>query len=353
MLYRLAVLLAIATLSLTGCSIRNKIPRETFATTEQPEPPNYDQYRYWAALPFVADAADSTPGDSLQDGQTTAQADVFFIHPTIYAYDRDHRNWNGPLLDIGLNEAIADGTIKNQASVFNAAGRVYAPRYRQAHIHAYHTEDKASAKQAFDLAYEDVRAAFQFYLDHYNHGRPIIIAAHSQGTTHGKRLVREYFDRQPLDSLLVAAYLVGIPVPKGYFQEIEVCDTPTQTGCFVSWRTWKRGHTPDNYTNADSAVVVNPLTWTTAPELAPASLNRGTVLLDFDDEPTPDMIAAQIHNGLLWTNKPEFFGSIFFTTKNYHIADYNFFYMNVRQNAVQRVEAFLQSSGSRPDRPAR
>ena len=33
------------------------------------------------------------------------------------------------------------------------------------------------------------KAAFQYYLEHYNNGRPFIIASHSQGTYHAKRLI--------------------------------------------------------------------------------------------------------------------------------------------------------------------
>jgi hypothetical protein len=51
-----------------------------------------------------------------------------------------------------------------------------------------------------------VKTAFLYYLQHYNNGRPIIIASHSQGATHGKRLLKEFFDGKELQknwSLLI------------------------------------------------------------------------------------------------------------------------------------------------------
>ena len=60
--------------------------------------------------------------------------------------------------------------------------------------------------------------------------RPIIIASHSQGTTHAARLLKEFFDGKDLQYDLVAAYLVGMPVPKDYFKNIKVCETPTEIG---------------------------------------------------------------------------------------------------------------------------
>jgi hypothetical protein len=42
--------------------------------------------------------------------------------------------------------------------------------------------------QALDLAYQDVESAFDYYLTHYNQGRPFIVVGHCQGTTHALRL---------------------------------------------------------------------------------------------------------------------------------------------------------------------
>ena len=65
-------------------------------------------------------------------------------------------------------------------------------------------------KQALDFAYQDVKAAFEYYLKHYNNGRPIIIASHSQGTWHAESLLHDYFENDStLRKRLVAAYLIG------------------------------------------------------------------------------------------------------------------------------------------------
>ena len=62
--------------------------------------------------------------------------------------------------------------------------------------------------QAFELAYQDVKKAFEYYLEHYNNGRPIIIASHSKGSTHTIRLLKEFFDGKQLKEKLVMAYLI-------------------------------------------------------------------------------------------------------------------------------------------------
>jgi len=308
-----------------------------------PPAPDYTQAANWSALPTTDDGADRTPGDTLTDGQLTAMADVFYIHPTVYFKTRQENElWNANLTDEKVNETVDDFVMPNHASIFNAAGRVYAPRYRQANIKVFYPEGRSVSERALDTAYQDVLAAFDYYLKTYNHGRPVIIASHSQGTTHAKRLLADRFDGQPLQDQLVAAYLIGMPVSRNAYRSILVCESPEQTGCFVSWRTYREDFVPkEGYRDTvPNIAVVNPLTWTINEGRAPASLNRGGVLYNYDAGLLPELVWADIRGDGLFTNKPRFFGDIFFNTKNYHVGDYNLFWMNIRQNAVDRVGAF-------------
>lgn len=316
-------------------------PVGNYEAQPPPPAPDYSQSRYWAALPDQQDPADRVPSETLKEEQQTAEVDVFFLHPTTYTGSKKGEdNWNGPVDNESLNKKTDESTILHQASIFNGSGRVYAPRYRQAHLNAYFTKDQASAKAAFALAYQDAKAAFEYYLKHYNQGRPIIIASHSQGTTHGMELVREYFDEQDLQEKLVVAYLVGIPVPRDYFKNIRPCQRPEDLQCICSWRSWRRGYTPPRFDQEQGIIVTNPLIWTTDDNYADAQLNEGTVLRRFG-KVKKGIADAQIHKSILWVNKPKFFGSIFLKAKNYHVGDFNLFYMNVRNNARRRVEAFL------------
>jgi hypothetical protein len=250
--------------------------------------------------------------------------------------------YNAPIDDSGINRKTDYSSILYQASIFNEAGRVFAPRYRQANYNVYFTSDSFAAKAALDKAYEDVKAAFEYYLQRYNKGRPIIIAAHSQGTTHAKRLIKEFFDSKPLQQQLVAAYLVGMPVEPDYFSSIHACTTPSETGCFCSWRTLKEGYVhPVIEKEKFTAVVTNPLTWDSLKLSASRKENRGAVLLKFN-KIVRRVASAQVHEGMLWTVKPHFFGSIFLKSSNYHIADYNLYYLSVRKNAMQRIDTFLK-----------
>lgn len=305
--------------------------------------PDYSDLRYWAAHPYKHDPSDSVPRSLRAQYLPDTTVDVFFIHPTTYTNYSRPLGWNAAIDNAELAAKTDYSTILYQSSIFNEVGRIFAPRYRQANLSAYfptNAADTASALQAFELAYQDVKAAFVFYLQQYNQGRPIIIASHSQGTTHGKKLVKEFFDGKALQQQLVAAYLVGIPVEPDWFTHIKPCDYAEQTGCLLSWRTFKTGYKPD-YVQKENyrAIVTNPLTWNSTDTIASRKENKGGILTGFN-KIVSKVAAANNADGVIWTGKPRFFGNIFFTTRNYHVGDYNLYYLSVRENTQQRVAAF-------------
>jgi len=304
--------------------------------------PDYSDLNYWAASPFKYDPSDNIPTD-MKDRSKDSLADVFFIYPTSYIDRKMPDGWNADIDDQAINKKTDETSILYQASVFNKYCRVFVPRYRQANLYAFYTSHKDSGEAALDLAYEDVRNAFEYYLQNYNRGRPIIIASHSQGTWHAGKLLKEFFEGKRLQKQLVCAYIIGLPVFTNYFSKLNPCSDSTATGCFVSWRTFQEGYeAPYIQKETLKAYVINPLTWTMDTTLAPASLNKGGVLRNFN-KVIPGVVHAQIHGNVLWVNKPQFLGSVFIKTKNFHIADYNLFYENIRENVGTRIKCFLKN----------
>ena len=244
-----------------------------------------------------------------------------------------------------INAKTDYSSILYQASVFNQHGRVFAPRYRQAHITNFFSNDTEKAAQAFELAYADVKSSFQYYLQHWNNGRPFIIASHSQGSLMAEKLLKEFFDdttgsAQILKNKLVVAYIVGWPVPKNYFTNLKMCDDSLQTGCICSWRTFRKGFVPFYLKNKpDVSFATNPLTWTTGNEYASKKMNTGSVLRKFNKIYT-QTTDAQVSNGLLYVSRPRFPWSFLYFSKNYHAGDINLYYMNTRKNIQQRINMF-------------
>jgi len=318
---------------------------------QAPITPNYAKVDHWAALPHRKDAADSIPLRSgLTEAQATAKADVFFIHPTTFTEQPkpDTFEWNADVNDLSLNQKTDYSTILNQATPFNASCRVYAPRYRQAHIFSFYTQDTLSRKASLELAYSDVKAAFEYYLKNYHQNRPIVIASHSQGSAHAKTLIKEFFDGKPLQKYLVFVYLVGDiatgPAQPDEFQYIKPAKTPDEIGGFASWHTYLRDFLPEKYSqnHFNTAVSTNPLTWRLDEEYASKEQNKGGVGLKF--KYIPQLSDAQVHKGLLWINKPYVRGRVFLKNKVWHTADINLFWQSIRDNVALRIENFLKQN---------
>ena len=341
-----------------------------FDPAKAPPAPDYAQESSWAALPDKEDASDRIP-DGLVETASPARdlVDVFYIHPTGYM-GRD--NWNAT---VGKEAAYGIPTsvmLAGQASAFNGCGLVYAPEYRQASILAFiqpHiAPQRQDAFQALDLAYSDVARAFDYFIEHYSRGRPFIIVSHSQGSTHALRLLAEKIDNTPLHLRLIAAYVIGGGMPKDYFNRVyhnlQPCVSPTQTGCIIAWDTIREGTwTPSfgfhrypkgwEYLRGKDIFCVNPLTWNSTTERAPATAHAGALMASMVPNTvrtdrcefkgiSPHHTWAQCHEGRLWVADQS--GSPFHNALGvYHLSDFGLFWMNIRENARLRAETYLHT----------
>jgi len=191
------------------------------------ERPDYTSLDGWLAHPGLDD-----PADILPDGVSArrSRAAAFFVHPTSFI---TRSAWNQA--DPGQPDDMRDGVhIPNQAALFSTCCDVYAPRYRQATFFAFSDRGERGA-QAIDLAYTDVNAAFDAFLQAVGPDRPIIVAGHSQGAAHVQRLLRERFNDPALRARLVVAAAPGYPIEAGDGGAVRPCERIDQAGCFLTW----------------------------------------------------------------------------------------------------------------------
>lgn len=321
-------------MALTATQVTAQQGTESFTLTD------YSNINNWAAHPWKWDYADSVPASIRnQYNPDTTKADIFFVHPTTYTDLSKPFGWNAPVNNAAINQETDEGTILFQASIFNEVGRLFAPRYQQANLEAYFTINFAAGRRALNNAYEDVKAAFEYYLANYNNGRPIVIASHSQGSTHSQRLIKDFFDNKPLQSQLVVAYVIGMDVDPGQYSSLQECTRPSQNGCICSWRSYEEGTVP-LYIQLEqfNSIVTNPLTWDSRKPSAPRSQNLGTTLGDFNLI-TPRIASAEARAKVLWVKTEPFSDRI--PTEDFHIADMNLYYMNIRKNVKARVNAHV------------
>lgn len=337
------------------------------------QPPDYADPQSWLALPVHPSAAMRTPREAgMSDLQSLAVADVFYIHPTT-SMRGDLRN--APIDDPEARRT-AELMLMTQASAFNAVARIYAPRYRQITLPTYALGADALQEPAA-IAYADVLAAFRYYIEHYNHGRPFFVLGHSQGTNHAQRLLSDAIQDSPLRGLLVAAYLPGQPIPRAVFAadltRLAPCRRPAQTGCVAIWGTFGEGGGDDlaawQHDNlywdralrlwADSRgmplVNINPVSWDVRMRRTPPRLHRGAVPFGTDTTfgtVIPRLLAVRDAGNYVFVG-PEPLSTRWFDDggvfggRNYHVFDVALFWLDLRENAHLRLNAWRRQHGAR------
>jgi hypothetical protein len=274
----------------------------------------------------------------LQDTTNQSKADVFYVYPTLFLDKKDER-WNIPIDDSAFQKKILDNAIRFQASAWVECGRMFVPYYRQAHIRSYRNLENGG-REALLFAYSDIKAAFQYYLDHFNNGKPIILAGHSQGSTHLTLLLKDFFDGKDLKNQLVAAYLPGIGLKKNEFGTIPLMTSPNQIGGFVSWNTFKRNINKEKFEMwYKGKAVVNPVTWN-SDKVADRKKHKG--FLFSNNKIYSQSFSTHVIDGAIWISTPHFpYRSMAWTMDDYHIGDINLFWEDVKLNSKQRLNEYL------------
>ncbi len=333
-----------------------------------PEAPAAEQSL--GSAPAEADVAESTATETNRfeaarsravdpnAGGEVADFAVFFIHPTSYL---NRGSWNAPIGDEEA-ERVARIYIRGMASPFNSAEEIWAPRYRQATMGAFLT-DEPEGQQAIDAAYKDVLDAYRFFLDSVEEGTPIVLAGHSQGALHLLRLLREEVANQDIASRVVAAYAIGWPISVDHDLPalgLAACATPAQTGCILSWSSFAEPADPsavietysssigfDGELRGDSTILcTNPLTGTFN-GAAGMEANLGTLVPD-DSISNGELVAGAVParcdaRGLLLIGDPPELGQYVLPGNNYHVYDIPLFWANTKADVARRVNAWAQS----------
>ena len=302
---------------------------ETAATAESVSP-DYDDPDSWAYFALGEDRG----------------ADVFIICPTVDT--RSERN------AFDLNDKLKGrfvNALDMEKGIFEDAGRLYSPYYRQMSINAYRLPeaDRAEAKA---VAYGDVSAAFRWYLNHENGGRPLILAGFSQGGEMCLELLKEYFgdteEGSALRDRLISVYSLGWTVTEEMTQaypQIMPARGATDLGTVVSFDCEDGTLTDTIIIPAGvKALSINPLNWKTDGTPADRSENLGAVM-ETGAEPVPGLCGAYIgsRGELVVTDiTPADYPPVLdiFPEGAYHLYDYMFFFINLKENVAVRTAAW-------------
>lgn len=280
----------------------------------------------------------------------TAAADVFFICPTVYSGTDD--SYNMPLEDTASKEAFA-GATNMEKGIYDEDARFFAPYYRQAGLNVY--ELPPEEREAYlSLAYEDIKEAFTYYLEHYNQGRPIVLAGFSQGADMSIRLLKDCFAREEVNDLLVACYAIGWRITEEELEEyphLRFAAGETDTGVIISFNSEAESVTDSLMIPAGTrTLAINPLNWKTDSTPASREENAGACFTDYSGSIVTEithLTGAYIdpQRGALKVPdvSPQEYPPVLsiFSDGIYHLYDYQFFYRNLQENVGVRIDAYL------------
>lgn len=167
--------------------------------------------------------------------------DCFYVYPTV---SRDP----GPFSDMqpGPEERRA---VEQQLARFGSKCRLFAPVYRQLTLAGLRAALTAKRYPDWSAPYADVADAWDHYLRHDNRGRGVVLIGHSQGARHLIRLLHDAIEGKPVQKQIVSALILGanfVPPPPGTdpAQRMPACTSPTQTGCVISFVSYRAGSPP-------------------------------------------------------------------------------------------------------------
>ena len=306
---------------------------------------DYSKSENWLSLPTAVDKA----------------VDVFYLYPTSWQkVNEDDPNIceiDNPIMLQHSKLAFA-----RQATAFETVGNIYAPYYRQAD--AAYTLSLPLAEQASvvgGLPKSDAIAAFDYYIKHFNQGRPYILAGHSQGSNVLEFLLSEYMKENPrVYNRMIAAYVIGYSITSDFlvkYPYLKFAEGPDDTGVIISYNTEAPTVVGNNPVVLPGAMAINPITWTRDETLATAQENLGSIVVNKDGsvvlnaegkfEVVKNYADARVDKakGVIICSTVDANqlspGNAVFGKGVYHSSDFSFYYYDLRANAQNRANRFL------------
>ena len=337
-----ALLALLMSLTLVGCAGGNSV--------SAPQATDYSQAAHWLSLPAPVKAVD-----------------IFYLYPTAWK-KTDQSEPNICEIDNPSMLTHAPLVFAQQATAFETIGNIYAPYYRQTDAAYLLKLPLAEQDKAIGgIPKLDTFAAFDYYIKHFNNGRPFILAGHSQGSNLLIYLLSEYMKENPqVYDRMIAAYVIGCSVTDAYLAKnphLKFTEGPDDTGVIISYNTEAPTVlAPGNPVVLPGALAINPITWTREETLAAAEENLGSILpnadgsiaVDEEGQMVPAMNYADARvdktKGVVICSTVDVEklspGNQVFGKGVYHSFDYSFYYYNIRENAQNRVNKYLAGRGT-------
>lgn len=297
---------------------------------------DYSQEKYWfeASSQFIG-----------------KEVDIFYVYPTINSEPLSNRG------DVPSHTNIYDPSVrkaatKNQSynkSVYAAGDfNFFAPYYRQMTTKVFAMSNK-ERKRRSKLAMSDVKEAFQYYMSHFNNGRPFILLGHSQGS----QMLLELIKRGMTDAQhqqMVAAYLMGFEITQKdlikYPHRLKPATGELDKGVVISYNSVTSTEAISHLFSR-TVVCINPVNWRTDGEIATKEMHKGIIRYSKEKKgylSTPNYTSVQIVNHVLVCKEVDPYVCYDekikepFPLGNLHFADSWLFAENIKENIRKRAK---------------
>lgn len=279
------------------------------------------------------------------------EVDLFIICPTVDMGKNGNYNMS---MDDEKTKSNFVGALNMEKGIYDETTTMYSPYYRQMTFPVYSMTDE-EMKPYLDIAYSDIRAAFEYYMQNINNGRPFILAGFSQGSQLMLMLMQEYFGNTSYSEKLVAAYCIGWRVTQDditKYPHLKMAQGEGDTGVIISFNSEAEG--------VEESVVVpkgmktlgiNPLNWKTDSTHADKTMNKGACFTDYSatiKNEIQNMTGAYLDAERGTLRVPDIdieeYSSSMFPKGVYHLYDYQFFFRNLQENVALRASNYLANN---------
>ena len=265
------------------------------------------------------------------------QADIFYIISTEtgdhlmgsdtchYADTRDALQRSQMLKEIHAVDSFYSGKLN-----------YYSPYYRQVSMQSWATENMALVR--LPLAISDVLRSWEYYLKHFNQGRPFILAGFSQGAHALMAIMRRMPDS--IASRMVAAYVIGYKVTAEdtlASHHLRPAKGATDTGVTICFNSVKSLEAEIPVVSGGNLFCINPINWRTDTVSAPFVFysRKQNDTLSARLDPESRLLLIDGYNN----DRPM---PVIGRSGNSHHLELKFFYPYIRQNMADRVAAYLE-----------
>ncbi|MBQ0021609.1 MAG: DUF3089 domain-containing protein [Prevotellaceae bacterium] len=263
-----------------------------------------------------------------------SKADIFYILPTcVFDWQKDDGSvcHYASLTDESQRNAMLP-SYKLADEIFADSANFFAPYYRHISLNTW-MEGDSVVNERFPFAINDVRNAFNYYLQHQNNGRPFVLAGFSQGAKCVVELIKEMDDATA--SKMVAAYVCGYRVTKediNASSHIRPALKADDTGVIIAYNTVASTSAINPVICSNNEYVINLASWTT--DTISHCLND-SVSIKIDN--TAKVLIA---NGINAQNSFVSNLSSLFPIGNFHLQELTLYQEQLRENVKLRIRSY-------------